>query len=237
MLETEDGALSCLIDVGYAESCPDGQRPLFTMVRFPFQEPGEHGFGSEEERGAIGDIEDTIAQKGEKHRIIHVASVRGCGNLDALFYSPTAAKTHLQSIIKDACTDLEVEVASLEDPEWEQYQDLFPPDEAIEEYNDRRVIQALTERGDRLERDRPVNHILMLPSNDAADQAARAAAKLGYQESDRHESPQDELPITLQLTKSHNVEIETITQRRGELAELVASLEGTYDGWESPIVK
>jgi regulator of RNase E activity RraB len=140
-------------------------------------------------------------------------------------------------MVKEVCRGYEVEAGSDEDPEWEQYQNLFPPAEAIAEYQDFQLIQVLQGEGDRSEKARPVDHMLYLPDKASADKAAKEAAARGYKETERYEEEDDELPIGLQLTKSHNVEPKTIADTRAELTGLAEELGGAYDGWQTPLVK
>jgi regulator of RNase E activity RraB len=235
MLEGEEGTASCLINIALAESCPDSGRPLFTMVRIPFKRPGDDGLGADTERDKLGDFEDAMESATKRHGALHVATVRGFGNLDVLFYSPAVAEAALKAVAQDVCKGYKVEVGSEADPAWEQYQNLFPPREAIDSFDDMQLLQVLQEQGDRASRPRPVDHALMLPSADAADQAAKTAARLGYAETDRHTREGEPLAVCLQLTKQHNVEPETVGAARGELTKVAEDLGGEYDGWQTPL--
>jgi len=237
MLETEDGVMSCLINIALAENCPDETRPHCTLVRIPFKDPGEDGLGSNEERNALGDFEDAIEERSAKLKVVHAASVRGEGSLNILYYSPAASEAGLRTILKDVIRGYEVEAGSFDDAEWEQFEDLYPPPEAIAEYFDLQVIAELESSGDQLATPRPVDHTLMLPNAEAANHAAKIAAPLGYTETDRQTEEDDELPITLQLTKSHSVDIETVSEVRAQLTDVAEALEGVYDGWGAPLVQ
>jgi regulator of RNase E activity RraB len=237
LVGSDEGDLSCTVDVAHAENAPDAQRTLCTLVTIPFKDAGEEGFGDQSERSVLVKYEDEIASKSEKLGVLHVVSVRGAGRLDVLYYSNAAAEQPLKAIVETVCRGYEVQVTSFPDPDWKEYENLFPPPEAIAEDLDIQLISVLSEQGDRMDRKRPVDHALLFPSSTAADQAAAAAAKLGYKETERHEDNDGEFPITLQITKPHNVEPDTIAERRAELTELAEKFDGTYDGWASPVVK
>jgi regulator of RNase E activity RraB len=237
MMEGDETALSCLIDVGLAEVAPDASRPLLTMARIAFKDPLEHGFGSEEEREVLGGFEDAMEERAEKLKAVHGASVRGNGVLDVLFYSPAKAGEAMERMVQEVCRGYEVEVGSGEDPEWEQYENLFPPHEAIMAYQDMQLIMVLQGEGDRADQSRPVDHMLYLPTPQAADTAVKRLRGAGYEETERSETKGEELPVGLQLTRRHNVEPGTIAAARAELTALAEDLGGEYDGWQTPLVK
>lgn len=234
-LETEEGAATCLINVALAENCPDPERPLCVMIRIPFREPGEEGMGDQAERDAFSAFEDEIEARAEELNGVHFASVRGMGVLDVWYYAPVKSGEAIADAAREVCDGYEIEVGGQEDAEWEQFQMLFPPPEAIAEYQDSQLIQTLQEQGDRLDKARPVEHVIVLPDDAAATKAAGLAAKLGFSESNRFEWDEEEHTVAVELTKSHSVEPETVTEARRALTEIAENLGGEYDGWQTPL--
>ncbi len=45
----------------------------------------------------------------------------------------------------------------------------------------------------------------------------------------------DELPYSLKFSRSHAVDMETITEITMPLVELAVEHDGVYDGWETPL--
>lgn len=237
MLETEEGALSCLVNVALADACPDASRPVCTTIRIPFHDPGEDGFGSTEERDALSEFEDAIDAAATKGGGVFFASVRGAGVLDLWFYSTQKGAGAIMEAAKKACAGYEIEGGSQEDAEWEQYKMLFPPPESMAEFDDFQLIHVLEEQGDTLEQERPVDHALYFATEEATELASKAAVLEGYQETDRDEDGDGDLPFLLQVTKRHAVTPEAVAEARAFLTALAEEHGGTYDGWQTPVVK
>ena len=217
MIETEEGPASCLINIGLAEFVPDPSRPVCSLVRIPFKDPGEGGFGTEEERRAISECEDVIAGSLDES-VIHFAAVTGSGAVDLWFYSDDAGAQKLGDAVREACQGYTVETGSQDDAAWERYLLLFPNDEEIARFQDSNLIRVLQENCDRIEAE------------------SRAVAG-GFRVTDRTAGRSPNLPVGLQLTRSHAVDIETVTVVRERLTALAEELGGEYDGWQTALVK
>lgn len=235
-LELEDGFGTCLINVGLAEIAPDAKRPCCALLRIPFHDPGNEGLGEQSERDAILRIEDTINDRISSLDAIHFATVRGGGAIDMWFYLAENAQEELEAIAMSASQGYASEFGANPDPEWEEYKSLYPSPESIAAYSDAQVIDALREAGDRLDIERPVDHIVYAPDITQANKIVRSAEMLGFRLSDQSES-EGELPLRLSFTKRQTINRQVIAETRAALTEIAEEMGGAYDGWESPLVK
>ncbi|MDX2132038.1 MAG: DUF695 domain-containing protein [Planctomycetota bacterium] len=237
VVEAEEGVLSCLVNTALGEHAPDASRPCCTLVRVPFAEPGEDGMGSQDERDALHDAEESLGEAIAAYGVLHVATVRGAGVLDLWYYSSTEAATHIGPAAKRAMGERAVEVGSQDDPEWSQYGAMFPPPEAFGQYLDWMLIETLESKGDRLEQERPVDHGVYLPTKEAAAAVERDAARAGFEVTDRGVEEGDEAAYFLQLTRTHAVTMDVVQEMRAMLTEMVESHDGVYDGWATAVVE
>jgi regulator of RNase E activity RraB len=247
--ETDEGPCSCMIDIGLQSVCPDAHRPICTLVRVPFHEPGENGFGDAEERDRLGEIEDDVEERIFKHGGIHFATVRGAGRLDIWYYSGAATADFIGRAAEQAFSDYEIEFGSNEDTEWQQYQMLFPDSEAIASFMDARLIEALMQAGDNLEKPRVVNHFIIAPSEPIGRTIAQAAGKQRFKleglEQSESEAGADDPDQTdevaetwvLHLSRTDPVDPDSVAELREMLMSLADEHGGVYDGWQCPVTK
>lgn len=240
LLETDEGPAACVIDVAHAEETADGSRTVCTEVRIPFKDAGQHGLGDDAEREAMGTFEDALDEALGGDGAVLVASVRASGVLTLLYYSDEDGAALIERVAPKICRGYQIEVESEEDPRWSRYAVLLPDERAVQMAADAGLIEYLESQGDVISKVRPVDHVVFLPSEEAANEVASAAERSGFTVSDR-ESPEeadDDTPVYMvQLTKTHAVDLDTVTAIRDELTELVEPLNGEYDGWQTPVVK
>lgn len=253
MFETDDGPASCLFDLAAAEFAPDPDRTYCVMVRVPFKNPGDEGLGDHEERALFTTFEDALDTGAALHDSLHFASVRGNGHLDIWYYTTLAGADALAKAAPGACPGYDVKVGRGEDPEWQQFGLLFPSDEDIAAYHDARLISTLEAAGDQIDKPRPVDHALLVETTSAGEKLRDALIRKGFtvqpitkaggddedgDGEDGDEGPMEgDLNFLVEATKRHAVTPEVISEIRRELTELVEDMGGTYDGWQTPIVK
>lgn len=239
MVEAEEGVLSCLVDTALGETAPDASRPCCTLVRVAFKDPGEDGMGTDAEREALSDAEEALQAALKPHGVVHVATVRGAGVLDLWFYSSNEAAGKIGPAAARAIRGHTVETGSQDDPEWSQYGAMFPPPEAFGQYLDWMLIDTLESKGDKIDRARPVDHGVYLPTQEAAAAVEGEAAREGFEVTDRGVSEgEGEAPAYfLQLTRTHAVTMDVVQEMRALLTEMVEAHDGVYDGWATEVVE
>jgi regulator of RNase E activity RraB len=225
----DDRMATCLFDIGLLEECPDASRPVCAMVRVPFKSPGENGMGTDEERNAIAEFQETL--EGSLPGLAPFARVCGGGNIDLWFYTSEEDADELDAAAASACPGYEVETAYGDDEEWSQYQEMFPTEEDISTYFDHLLIARLEELGDTLATERPVDHAIYVAEEKQAEALATAAARQGMEVSEKSKS--DDGTYLVQLTIEHAIDIDTITEMRSRLTELAEEFGGEYDGWQT----
>jgi len=244
MLESEEGPASCNVDIAYASEVADASRPMCTYVVVPFKDAGEYGIGDEAEREHMGEFEDAIQEAVSDSGAVMVATIRSGGMLAMMFYGDDAAASIIAEVAPKICIGYTIEVDSQEDPMWSQYADILPDEEAVQLAADAGLIQHLESLGDTIATPRPVDHSVFLPTQEAADEFAATIAGLGFEVTDRgtdeidDEGDQGDAPAYfVQVTRTHPIDLETISVIREQLTELVEPHGGEYDGWQTPLVK
>jgi uncharacterized protein (DUF2237 family) len=235
-LDSEDGLSLVGIDVSLGSLAPDASRPACTLVRIAFKKPSDDGLGDSKERDAIGDIEDSLAERLVKQiGAIHVASVRGGGAISMCVYSKARSESAIVSAAREAFAGYAIECSSHPDPKWEMYWDLLPDDDTMREVADMHLVHLLESKGDDLVTPRPVEHFIVFTSAKSADRFRTVAAKHEF-ECRTGDAPKGG-PITIIATREDPVDLESIHEVTSLLANLAETEGGEYDGWETRVVE
>lgn len=239
-IEGEDFEGMCIFDIGIAEGAPYVDRPLCSLVRVAFKDPGEHGMGDPDERERLAELEETLESRLSKAcNATLFATVRGGGGLDIWLYAAAGS----DDIIHDTATEVfegyEIEGGSNEDPVWAQYSAMYPDDDQERWGLDAQLVQQLATHEDNLAAERPVEHTAYFPDETTAQGYAEAATREGFEvmiTEQAEENDETGLPFVVSVVRNDAVEIDSIFPVTSFLNKLAAENDGIYDGWETPVV-
>lgn len=249
--QIEEQPASCLIDLAYAESAPDQERPVCTLLRVPLQSPGEDGMGEQEEMERLRAFEDRfLLETAARMGLVMVASVRGGGQLDFWFYGPTDRAEDLLDASAGVLEGYEVQGGSQDDPEWEQYLSVLYPDRDVQrQIGDSRVLMSLLEAGDDGHVPRPIEHLAVFATRAQADEFAAKVAEMGFRvdevreleteaPADAEDDDQEESGTGwgVEFCNESKADLESILPVTTHLEGLAESCGGAYDGWETSVV-
>lgn len=222
-----------LVDLAHMDSAPRESHSFLAMIRVPFVQPDDSGFGQDEEVEEIDEIEEQLAKRLAALGGLHVAHVRGGGAMDIFAYLPEAAVEKAQDVIAETLGAREHEVGIGEDAEWGMYREqLFPGPEQMQWTMDMQLTQQFAQTGNNLSLARPVDFHLCFPDIGKAGKFADAAKAEGFAtEAIEQSDDGGDLPIVVHLVKQSDIEFETIHPVSLRLMELAAEHEGLYDGW------
>ncbi|PQO36884.1 hypothetical protein C5Y96_06895 [Blastopirellula marina] len=238
----EDSITSILLDMGIVDDAPDPQRTWLVRVSIALQNPDEYGMTTNEEFDAINPLEEAIVEAIEQGLdAVHVGCMTHDGQRAVVFYSPTFEGVDVAlGPVMQAYSTYELRSSCQEDAEWGFYFEImFPSPYEMQSMSNSSVLQGLLEAGDSLEQERVVSHWAYFPSEQARAQFIVSVQEKGYevdQESlDTNAEPPN--PFGVQIDRVDHVDQASIDQITIELFELAQSLEGTYDGWETFVVR
>src|SRR5690606_19606188 len=138
-------------------------------------------------------------------------------------------------ILMAAFPEYEFDTGHREDVQWRLYREfLYPTNRSLQLINNRRVLEALEQRGDPLTESRPVRHFVDFDA-DAEIEAFRQALAIGgfeivgggaIEESDRQ---------SIVFERIESVDFLHINDLTMQLLDLANSHGGDYDGWETQV--
>ncbi|MBA2113222.1 DUF695 domain-containing protein [Bremerella alba] len=242
LTQIEDSIASILLDMGIVSDVPDPQRKWLVRVLIPLQQPDDYGLTSNEEFAAIQPLEEGIVETIEEALdAVHVGCMTHNGRRDIVFYSPTfeGIDVALAPVMQEHTT-YELRSGYQEDAEWGFYFEImYPTPYEIQSMQNCSVLHNLLEAGDTLEKERLVSHWAYFPSEQSRAQFISSVQEKGFQiqqENLREEAEQPN-PYGVQIERVDHVDQASIDQVSIELFDLAQSLGGTYDGWETKVIK
>ena len=113
--------------------------------------------------------------------ITYVGRLRARGVWEVTFYGPRGHLAALRSLAIERAGERQVAAITKPEPAWTYYRELLLPDAERRQWmDDRRMVQIMTEQGDRLSTPRRVDHHLAFPDAAAVQQFTAAATAAGF---------------------------------------------------------
>jgi hypothetical protein len=234
----DQGAVSSnFLNMSLAQDAPVASHSVLGLVEITMLTPRPDGLSSDSEADALNELEDAIVNALVASGAINCGRTTGRGVRTLAFYAASspafekAARTATRAFPAYAC-----EIETKSDPDWDYYLDfLFPSPEEWERMKNQKVLRALIENGDQLDRPREIDHWVFFDDQDAADAFASGLASEGFTLRGTPAPLEDGGPISVQFWREDAPrEIDGITQA---LSEQARALGGDYDGWECPIIR
>ena len=147
----DDAPASIYVNVLYEHGAPDADHDTRYTIAIWLREHGEHGIGTAEEGLAVNQIEEGVIAEARQHAIIYVGRVRTRGIWEIVLYGQPGHADVLRACASERAAGRRVEVRAVDDARWTYYRELLLPDAERRQWIDnRRMVQILSEQGDRL---------------------------------------------------------------------------------------
>lgn len=237
-----NGAVSSIfVDLGIRADVPLEKRPWLLWVFVQLQSPTAEGLSSNSEGPRLHELGEALdARVSAACGAQMVGRITGAGRREFYFYGeePGPLDEAVTVAMKDF-GEYAPECGSTLEPDWDQYLNLlYPSGTNLQRMFNRRVLEALAERGDAHETPRQVDHWLEFPDEEARAACSDTLVAIEFKVESEFlsEEDDDEMPCTLVVSRVDSVDSHTINGITLELARLAQEHGGRYDGWESPVV-
>lgn len=241
--KVNDVVASISVDLGLrSNSKPLLTRKMLIWVWVKMKSPRGDGLSDSVEFDTLSAIEESIASVLQrKCDAIQVGRITTDGRKEFYFYAPSA--NNLEELVKEAMKKqprYQILSGHKEDDNWTQYYELlYPRENQLQWISDRRTVDQLKARGDRLEIPRKVSHWIYFKSIDARDEYKFLVEREGFKiehETFINKKGQDR-PFCLQISRLDTTELQNINHISLKLKDLAKQINGDYDGWESPVIR
>ena len=231
---SHDGArVIVYLDLAAARHAPVATHSIRLDLRVKMLQPRSDGLRSNEEFRTLCALEDGLARELETQlHAIYVGRLISGGYVDFIFYAP-------ESQIEPAGTPLAgldaspyvIEALLEPDEGWEKYGAMYPDSSAMRSISNRNVVDAMTKRGDHLEVEREVDHLVYFSSEEKAQAAGGALAAVGFRVDPVRPPMEPGEPWALAFHRNERCDGDHPDRFVFEVLDLVVPLDGDYDGW------
>lgn len=235
-----DAVASIFVDLGLKAFAPNEKRPWLLWVWIEMRSPRDDGLSSAEEAPRLFEIEESL-----KAMINPACGAQLVGRITAAnrreFYFYAEEPGELDEALNRALApfaDYGFESGSKFEPDWEQYLELlYPSATNLQRMMNRRVLEALAEKGDVHETPRKVDHWLQFADEDSrsACRETLLAIEFALEGEYLSDDAAAERPWSLVVSRIDSIDSHTINGITLELMRLAQEHGGEYDGWECPV--
>jgi hypothetical protein len=241
MAQYEKGPGSVLLDMSLAQKAPVKSLAFILVTGVKYKDCQEDGFPSKQEFEKLYVVSDSI--KAAIARKVK-ATIAGtftyqCERLDYYYIPDTAGmRGHLAALYNRAFPGYEPYINMKADSKWEAYFDFLYPNEEIYEYmGNQKVVMGLQNAGDKLEKERKVDHWLYFPTAKDRDCFITYAVANKFKIESKIINKKSDLKFSLEISRTDKVDLESINPISWELRKQAKNCHGDYDGWETVVVK
>ncbi len=232
---------SIRLDLGVRAGVPDRDRPWLLWIWVYFNHPRQDGLSSDEESKRLWSLEDALtAALQNATNSAFVGCITTEGRREFYFYAKTPKglkETASQCI--GLSHGYEFWCEAKEDPKWAQYLDvLYPSEEQRELIENRRLMDLMKQRGDKLEGTRDMRHWCNFKDSACRDDFRRAVQALGYKaESEyQNEKPDTEFAYVICIVKMQEMTRRAVDDAVIQLFRTCKVARGDYTGWECELI-
>lgn len=229
-----------LVDLGFNNIAPiESKSNLITITTF-MNSPNEDGLSSTEESSVLNEIEDYFIDLIiSKYNAVYPGRLKYDSKILSYLYCETTndfEKTFTE--IKKQYPDYRFEYDIKEEKDWRAYFEvLYPSEFEMQVIQNGLVIENLESHGDKLEKERAVDHWIYFKSETNREIFLGAIKDKNFEIVHKDLISSGDSPYSLQLSRIDKVDYESVNEYVMYLWQKAQEFNGDYDGWETFIVK
>lgn len=237
----DDVVGSFYIDLGLVKIAPLADYRYLVWISVKMNDPKIDGLSSKEESNILFQIEDHLIEAiNKKHRAVFTGRLTSNNRREFYFYFSDPFlhdKTIADAMVAFPGYDYDFEEKV--DAKWEHYLDFqYPLPSQIQSIQNRKVLDQLEKNGDKLVKERQVDHWLFFENSADRDVFLEKIKDDGFQiVANDHDIVFGEKPYRLRIARVDKVGPNDIDNYTLYLSGIAQECNGEYDGWETSVEK
>ncbi len=231
---------SILVDLGFNNVAPIKSQPNLITVKMFMNNPAEDGLSSAEENPLLNQIEDYYIELiVKKYRATYPGRLKYDGQIFSYFYSErTDEIENIIEKIRVQYSNYRFEYNVIEEKDWNAYFEvLYPSPMEMQSIQNALVIENLEKHGDKLEKERQVDHWIYFNSISDRENFIEAIKEDGFEIENKNKISDEENPFQLHISRTDKVDYQSVDDYVLYLWEKAQEFNGDYDGWETFVIK
>lgn len=236
----EKGAGSTLINMDLKSKAPDKNYRFLLSTGVRFNDCAADGFPSQAQFQKLYVVSDSVKNliNFTVSNIMAGTFTYQCERKDYYYINDTAnIRGKLSALYKKQFPEYEPIINIREDVAWEAYLTfLYPNEETMEYMHNEKVVAKLNEAGDKLDKERLIDHWLYFPDAKSRDSFVVYAKTKSFKIESK-EMRAGAKPFQLHISRVDKVDLPSISQLTLQLRREAKKYNGDYDGWETIVVR
>jgi hypothetical protein len=240
MAQYEKGRGSTVINMALKSKAPDSSFRFLLSTGVHFHNCSNEGFPSPAEFQKLYIVSDSVKNLVDLNGLNIMAGTftYQCERKDYYYLKDTNnIRQNLSTLYKKQFPGYQPIISISEDASWEAYLTfLYPNEETMEYMSNEKVLIKLQEAGDKLDKERLVDHWLYF-SDAKSRESFIVYAKAKDFKIESKEMRDGPKPFQLHISRSDKVDLPSISKLTLELRREAKKYHGDYDGWEAFVVR
>ena len=241
MAQYEKGPGSTVINMALRQVAPVKNLPYILVTGVKFKDCGNDGFPSKAEFNTLYKISDSVKTIIEHHITNKLAGTftYQCERLDYYYISDTAGiRQKLTGLYTKRFKEYEPYISIKQDMDWKAYLDfLYPTEDIYESMTNQKVVLKLQQAGDKLEKERQVDHWIYFTTENDQNCFISYATSNKFKIESKGQTKDPKRPFKLQISRIDKADLSSISKITLELRKQAERCKGDYDGWETFVIK
>lgn len=231
---------SVLVDLGLENFAPVKDKEYLTTVTTYMKSPREDGLSSAEESETLNKIEDHFIDLIiKKFNSIYAGRLKYDGKILSYFYSDKSEEYEsVFANVKRQYPTYRFDYDIKLEENWRAYFEvLYPSEFEMQIIQNGRVIENLENQGDKLQKERPVDHWIYFSSKDDRENFLNAINDKNFEVVEKGKTKDESRAFSLRLSRVDKADYENVNEYVMYLWEKAQEFNGDYDGWETLVIK
>lgn len=229
-----------LVDLGLKTIAPIKANDHRLRINVALNAPSLNGLPSGDEHRLLGSLSDQLVQDLKSKAAAVFAGHLFCdGTLSFYFYIDVNAE-HGGAIagVFDKYPNYKYEVQVDKETTWQTYLELlYPLPIQMQSIQNQKVVDNLKREGDKLEKKRPVDHMVYFMNEEDVDRFLNEIKENGFEVVSRERTDLDGYAWSVLLRRDDPVDAKSVDEYVLYLWQKAHDANGEYDGWGSTIVR
>ncbi|WP_160128565.1 DUF695 domain-containing protein [Kordia antarctica] len=237
----EKGVSSTNLRMDLIEQAPINGFDFLFYVKIKYKVTEESDFPIGNKLKKLYKIKDAIHDKmksvSESH---YVGSFMFDGSRFEYYYVKDASdiERHIDKLFKNKFRGEKYDVYIKSDPSWDLYTNfLYPNDEIKNFMSNRDTVIQLKNAGDDVVTPRKIEHYATFASINDMNLFVVEIEKLAYTVESKKKTENEKFPHEIKFYRNNSTTLENVTKFTTELIKLAKDQYGSYEGWETYVVK
>lgn len=241
MAQYEKGLGSTVLNMSLKQTAPKKEFPFVLVTGVTFKDCDAEGLPGKKQFPELYKISDSVNACLERNCQMVFAGTftYQCERLDYYYIKDSSTiRKELFKMYNAHFKNYTPYINIKADSQWEAYLSfLYPNEEAFETMQNQKVVLNLVKEGDKLEKERKVDHWLYFSTENDRNCFITYATANKYKIENKELLKNSVRPYKLQISKTGKVDLQSITAITIELNRQAKKCHGNYDGWETMVIK